>query len=233
MAKANATNTISKKTLPKKVLLAFPLGALIIALVLFLPAGSLNYWQGWLFLGSLFIPLIFILLYFLKNDPEFLQRRMQYKEKETQQKKIVGVTTLLLFLGFIVPGLDYRFGWSSVHFFLVLFADLMVFLSYMFIFFVFKENSYCARTVRVEKGQKIVTTGPYSFVRHPMYLGIIVMYLFIPLALGSYYALIFFVPTVIGIIFRTLDEERVLLKELKGYKNYKKKVKYRIFPRLW
>ena len=227
------TKLTEKKIIPKKVLLAFPLGVLMIALVLFLPAGSLNYWQGWLFLSSLFIPLIFILLYFLKNDPEFLQRRMQYKEKETQQKKIVGVTTLLLFLGFIVPGLDFRFGWSSVPFLLVIFANLMVFVSYMFIFFVFKENSYCARTIRVEKEQKIVTTGPYSLVRHPMYLGITIMYLFIPLALGSYWALIFFVPIIPGLIFRTLDEERVLLRDLKGYKNYTKKVKYRILPFVW
>ncbi|UCF59307.1 MAG: isoprenylcysteine carboxylmethyltransferase family protein [Candidatus Bathyarchaeota archaeon] len=217
----------------KKVFLFFSLTFIAIGLALFLPAGSLNYWQAWTFMGVLFIPAIFIIFYFLKNDREFLERRLKFREKETQEKSIIKIALLLFFIGFLIPGLDYRYGWSNVPFWLVISSDIVVFLAYITVFFVFKENSYASRIIKVDKKQEVITTGPYAIVRHPMYAAVIPMFLCIPLALGSYFALIFFVPTVPVILFRILDEERVLLRDLKGYKEYTKKVKYRLIPLVW
>jgi protein-S-isoprenylcysteine O-methyltransferase Ste14 len=219
--------------LDKKVFLLLPVSVLLVGLLLFVPAGSLYFWQAWVFMFVLFVPAIFILAYFLKKDPEFLKRRMQYKEKERKQKTIVKLASLFLLIGFVFTGIDYRFNLSQAPVFLVIISNTIVFLSYLFVFLVFKENSYAARTVVVEKNQKVISTGPYSIVRHPMYTGIILMYLFIPLALGSLIALVFFIPTIPIIILRTLNEEEVLLKELKGYKEYTKKVKFRLLPGVW
>ncbi|MDP2749478.1 MAG: isoprenylcysteine carboxylmethyltransferase family protein [Nanoarchaeota archaeon] len=216
-----------------KVVFLVPLSVLATGLFLFLPAGSLSYWNAWLLMAALFIPYIFAIIYFLKKDPKLLERRMRFKEKEAQQKIIVKLASFFVLIGFLIPGFDYRYGWSDIPKNLALFSAAIVFLGYLIIFFVFNENSYAARTIRVEKSQKVITTGPYSIVRHPMYVGVILMYLFIPLTLGSYYALIFFVPPVILIIFRILNEEKVLLKGLKGYKAYTKKVKYRLIPGIW
>jgi len=230
MKKSKAGN-INK--LKKKMLLFFPLTFIVLCLMLFLPAGSFKYWQGWLFIGILFIPFIFVALYFLKHDPGLLERRMRFKEKEAEQKIIIKITSVIFSLGFLIPGLDYRYDWSSVPTWLVIFSDIIIFLGYMVIFLVFKENSYTSRTVEVLKGQKVITTGPYSIIRHPMYAGFVLMFIFMPLALGSYWALIFFIPIVGSIILRALNEEKVLLRDLKGYKEYCKKVKYRLIPGVW
>ena len=171
--------------------------------------------------------------YFLKHDPEFLERRMRFKEKEATEKSIIKIAQLLFFIGILLPGLDHRYGWSDVPFWLVITSDIIIFLSYMLVFFVFKENSYASRIVEVEKEQKVIATGPYSVVRHPMYAGIIPMYLCIPLALGSFVAVVFFAPVIVVIILRIFDEERLLLKDLKGYEEYTKKVKYRLIPGVW
>ncbi len=162
-----------------------------------------------------------------------LERRLKYKEKEAEQKIIIKIATLIFFIGFLVPGFDYRYGWSNVPIFLVILSNILIFLGYILIFFVFRENSYTSRIVEVYKKQKVITTGPYSVVRHPMYTGIILMYISIPTALSSYWALIFFVPVVAVIIPRIFNEEKVLLKGLKGYKEYTKKVKYRLIPYVW
>lgn len=225
--------TAIRKKLMKKVFLIFPVALIVIGLMLFFPAGSFEYWQAWLYMGVLFIPCIFVVAYFLKRDPEFLERRLQYKEKEAQQKKIIKFSTLLFIIGFLMPGLDYRFGWSNIPPIVSILANIIVFIGYLLVFLAFKENSYAARTVVVEKGQKVITTGPYAIVRHPMYVGVIIMYSFTPIALGSYYALLFFIPIIPAIIFRTLNEEKVLLKDLKMYKEYCEKTRYRLIPRIW
>ena len=217
----------------RKIFLFFPLGIIVVGLMLFLPAGSLNYWQAWLFMGILFIPFTFVILYFLKHDLEFLERRMRYKEKEAEEKTIIKIGQILFLIGFLTPGFDYRFGWSNVPFWVVIVSDVIIFLSYMLVFLVFKENTYASRIVEVDKKQKVITTGPYAFVRHPMYSGIIPMYLCVPLALGSYVAVIFFAPVIIIVILRIFDEERLLLKDLEGYKEYTEKVKYRLVPGIW
>jgi protein-S-isoprenylcysteine O-methyltransferase Ste14 len=220
-------------SITKKVILFVPLTFVVTCLMLFLPAGSLYYWQAWVFMGALFIPVIFTVSYFIKNDPKLLERRLRLREKEASERTLIKLGQLSLLVGIIVPGLDYRFGWSSVPFWLVILADVIVFLSYLLVFFVFKENSYASRIVEVEKKQKVISTGPYAIVRHPMYAGILPLYLAVPFALGSYYALIFFIPVIFVIIFRIFDEERLLSKNLKGYKEYMKKVKYRLIPFVW
>jgi len=217
----------------KKIFLLVPLVIIVLGLMLFLPANSLKYWQAWLFMGTLFIPMIFVAVYFLKHDPKLLERRIKFKEKETKEKTLARIGQLFFFVGLLIPGLDYRYGWSNVPFWLVIASDIVIFLAYMLVFLVLKENSYASRIVEVDKKQKVITTGPYAVVRHPMYAGIIPMYLCIPLALGSYFALIFFVPVIILIVFRIFDEERVLLRDLEGYEEYTKKVKYRLLPCIW
>ncbi|MCX6774301.1 MAG: isoprenylcysteine carboxylmethyltransferase family protein [Candidatus Micrarchaeota archaeon] len=222
-----------KNNLKKKVLLLVPLAVIITGLALFLPAGTIYYWQAWAFMAVLFIPFFFVASYFLKKDPKFLERRIRFKEKEAKEKSMIKIAQVLFLMGFLTPGLDFRYGWSQVPVWLAVAADAVIFLSYMFIFLVFRENSYASRIVEVEKGQKVISTGPYSIVRHPMYLGVTLMYLSVPIALGSYLALVFFMPVVLVIFLRILDEERLLLKDLKGYREYCKKVKYRLVPGIW
>jgi protein-S-isoprenylcysteine O-methyltransferase Ste14 len=176
---------------------------------------------------------IFVVFYFLKKDPELLERRMRMKEKEEKQKSIQKFGIIIFFIGFIIPGLDYRYHWSNVPALIVIAANAIVFSGYLLVFFVLRENSYASRIIEVEKGQKAITTGPYAIVRHPMYLGVLLMYLFTPLALGSYWAIIFFLPLVPLIVFRLLNEEEVMLRELPGYEEYCKKTRYHLIPFIW
>jgi protein-S-isoprenylcysteine O-methyltransferase Ste14 len=216
-----------------KIFFIFLLGILVTGLMLFLPAGSLNYWQAWIFMGVLFIPVMFVVSYFLKHDRGLLERRMKFKEKEAEQKTIIKITDLIFFVGFLIPGFDYRYGWSKVPTAVVIISDIIIFLGYLLVFFVFRENSYTSRIIEVDKKQKVISTGPYSVIRHPMYAGVISMFIFMPLALGSYWALIFFIPVIVLVILRTLNEEEVLLRDLKSYKEYCQKVRYRLIPGVW
>ena len=219
--------------LKKKVFFRFLMVPIFMFLMLFLPAGSLYYWQAWVYCGVIFTPVIFVVFYFLKKDPELLERRMRMKEKEEKQKLIQKFGIIIFFIGFIIPGLDYRYHWSNVPVLIVIAANAIVFSGYLLVFFVLRENSYASRIIEVEKGQKAITTGPYAIVRHPMYLGVLLMYLFTPLALGSYWAIIFFLPLVPLIVFRLLNEEEVMLRELLGYEEYCKKTRYHLIPFIW
>jgi len=229
----SAQQAETARTLKRKMLWAFPSAVVVTGLMLFLPAGSLRYWQAWMFLATLFLPVLFVVSYFLRRDPALLARRMQVKEKEREQQVIVKLASLAMFLGFLFPGLDHRYGWSGVPAWASILADALVFLGYVIVFFVFRENSYTSRIVEVVEGQKVVTTGPYSLVRHPMYAGLVLMYLSTPIALGSFWALGFFVPVIVLIVVRALDEERVLVRDLEGYKEYTRMVRYRLVPRVW
>ncbi len=219
--------------LKKKIVLILLIAPLVIGLALFGPAGTLDYWQAWVYMAILLVPMLFVVLYFWKKDPAFLERRLKTKEKETKQDIIIKIGTVFFTIAFLIPGFDHRFGWSNVPVEIVLAADALVFLGYMLIFLVFKENAYAGRTVQVEKGQKVISTGPYSVVRHPMYVGSLVLYLATPVALGSYVAVPLFLLFIPIFIFRILNEEEVLRRDLPGYTEYCNKTKYRLVPYVW
>lgn len=156
-----------------------------------------------------------------------------FKEKQLKQKGIIRIANIIFFLGFLIPGLDYRFGWSAVPLWLIVASDAVILASYFLVFLAFRENPFAARTVEVFEGQKVIDTGPYAVVRHPMYAGIIPMYLFMPLALGSFWAVIPFIPVCAIIILRIFNEEEVLRRDLAGYSAYCEKVRYRLVPFVW
>jgi len=221
------------KKLKLKIFLVFVSAFLFMAGILMSTAGTFKYWQGWLFITVMLSFSFFMIMYFLKKSPEFLERRMNFKEKEVTQKTIINIAAILFFFGFLIPGFDYRFGWSNVPFWLVIGSNLTIIAGFYLAFLAFKENPYAARTVEIFKGQQVIETGPYAIVRHPMYAGVIPMYFFMSLALGSYWALIPFGLTCIIVIVRALDEEKFLKKNLPGYTEYCKKVRYHIIPFVW
>ena len=184
-------------------------------------------------MAVLFAPLTVVATYFLLSDRDFLVRRLQYREKEAVQKGIIKYASLLTLIGILITGLDRRFGWSHMPAQISLIADAIVFFSYLAVFYVFYVNRYAARTITVEKGQKLITTGPYAIVRHPMYVAEIIMYLAIPIALGSYYAFIPFLPIPFIMVLRIFNEEEVLMRDLKGYKKYMQKTRFRLIPFVW
>lgn len=216
-----------------KVLIRLVLAIIILGLVFFLPAGSIKFWEAWAYMGVLFIPMIFVLIYLLKKDPELLERRMKMKEKEEPQKACIKLSFLVFFIAFIIPGFDYRFEWSKVLFIVVIIAGLFVFIGYLLFFLVLKENTYASRIIEVEKGQKVISTGPYVIVRHPMYVAVLMMYVLSPLALGSYWAALAVLPLPVLIIFRIKNEEKILIDKLPGHREYTQKVKYRLIPYIW
>jgi protein-S-isoprenylcysteine O-methyltransferase Ste14 len=228
-----STETLSPGKILRMVMLRLIPGILIVAGILFLPAGTLHYWQAWVYLAILFIPILLVFIYFLKVDPSFLERRMRMREREAAQQKIIAASFIFLMAGFVIPGLDRRFGWSFVPTWLVILADLVVLLSYAWIFVVFRENRYASRVVEIEETQRVISSGPYAVVRHPMYVGTIMMYLASPLALASWWALLPILPMIGIIIARIRDEERLLARDLPGYVEYMQKVRYRLIPGIW
>jgi len=205
---------------------------IVMGLVLFLPAGSLKFWEAWIWWSIISAITLMITAYFLKKDSGLLSRRMKVREKD-QLPSIIRILSFLSLLAYFIPGFDFRYHWSAVPVWIIIFANALVFLGYIFIFLVFKENSYASTVIQVEKEQQVIKTGPYAVVRHPMYTGLLIMQLFTPLALGSYWALIFsflFIPTV---IFRIRKEEAVLSSELPGYTDYCIKTRYRLIPSVW
>jgi len=227
----NTTNL--SPNLLKAAILRIGIGIPLVALIIILPAGKWDYWQGWMYLGTLFIPMFFVLAYFIKNDPALLERRLRTREKEATQRKIIALSYLYFLAAFILPGLDVRFGWSNVPALVSMLASVLVFAGYMIFVWVMTVNSYLSRTVEVDAEQKVVTTGPYAIVRHPMYFGVSLLYMASPVALGSYWALIPALVIVPLLVARILNEEEVLLRELSGYAKYRQKVKYRLLPGIW
>ena len=210
------------------------LGAiLVLSAMFFLPAGTLAYWEAWVYLAILFIPMLFVLIYFLKNDRELLARRMKVREKEAEQRLIMKLSYIPFLLAFLVPGFDKRFGWSSVPVGVVVIADILALLGYGIVFRVCRENRYASRIIEVEQGQTVVSSGAYAMVRHPMYFGALVLYILSPLALGSYWAMIPAALIIPVIMARILNEERVLARDLKGYREYMQKTRYRLIPGVW
>jgi len=217
----------------KGAILRVGLGLPLITLVIILPAGTWDYWQGWMWMVTILVPMFFIIPYFLIKDPALLERRMRMREKEAAQKKIMALSYLYFLVAFVLPGLDVRFGWSNVPPLVSIIADMFVLAGYMAFVWVLTVNSYLSRTVQVDPGQKVVSTGPYGLVRHPMYAGVTVMYLASPLALGSYWAILPAALVIPLLAARLLHEEQVLLRDLPGYAEYRQKVKYRLLPGIW
>lgn len=206
------------------------------ALALFLPAGTFNYWQAWVFLTVFGSATLAVTLYLMKNDRKLLERRVNAgpgAEKETTQKIIQSIASIAFILVIVFPAVDYRFRWSNVPPYISIIGDIFVALGLFIVFLVFKENSFTSGTIEVEANQKVISTGPYAFVRHPMYAGAFIMLIGVPLALGSFWGLLIIIPLVSVIIWRLLDEEKILKKNLSGYLEYQKKVNYRLIPHIW
>ena len=211
----------------------FLCGLILVGALLFLPAGSFAFMGGWIFIVLLFIPMIVLGIVLFIKAPELLEKRLGAKEKENTQKGVVALSGLLFLAGFIVAGLDYRFGWSHVPTWLVIVSSVTLLASYALYAEVMRENAYLSRTIEVQEGQKVVSTGLYGIVRHPMYAVTIWLFLSIPLVLGSFWSLLCFLPYPIIMAVRILNEERVLTEGLDGYADYKQKVKYRLIPFIW
>lgn len=208
-------------------------GLLMVGLLIFLPAGTLNYSRGWLFIGLLFIPMLLAGFVMCFKSPVFLEKRLDAKEKQATQKDVLAFSGLMFIAGFVVAGLDFRFGWSKMPAWVVTTASALFLIAYALYAEVMRENACLSRTIQVEEGQTVVDTGLYGIVRHPMYAVTTLLFLMIPLILGSWYALIAFAFYPAIIIVRLKDEEELLTRELSGYAQYKQKVKYRIMPFIW
>ena len=211
----------------------FACGLLMVGLLIFLPAGTLAYTYGWFLIGLLFGPMLIAGFVMLFKSPAFLEKRLDAKEKQATQKGVLAFSGLMFIAGFVVAGLDFRFGWSRMPSWVVITAAVQFLIAYALYAEVMRENAYLSRTIKVEEGQTVVDTGLYGIVRHPMYMATILLFLMIPLILGSWYALMIFAFYPAIIIVRLKDEEALLTRELSGYAEYKQKVKYRILPFVW
>ena len=214
-------------------LIKFTFGLALVGALLFLPAGSLAFFNAWLFIGLLFVPMLILGIVLLVKSPDLLKKRLDAKEKQNAQKGVVAMSALLFLAGFIVAGLDFRFGWSHMPAWAVAVASAILLISYALYCEVMRENAYLSRTIEVQNGQKVVDTGLYGIVRHPMYAVTIWLFLAIPVLLGSLYALLCFLPYIPVIVVRILNEEKLLSAELDGYEEYKKRVRYRLLPLIW
>jgi protein-S-isoprenylcysteine O-methyltransferase Ste14 len=224
---------ISKSKLTVVVFIRLLTGIIALAGMFFLTAGTFAYPEAWLYMSTLFIPMFFVFIYLIKNDPDLLARRMKMKEKEKEQKLIIKISYIPFLIAFLLPGFDNRFEWSNVPEAVVIFADILVLISYGIFFLVLKENPYASRIVEVESEQTVITSGPYAKVRHPMYSVVLSMYILSPIALGSYWAIIPMILIIPVIVARILNEEKVLVRDLNGYKEYMQKTRYRLIPGIW
>ncbi len=216
-----------------EALTKFTCGLLLVGLLIFLPAGTLGYTYGWLLVSLLFVPMLIAGFVMMVKSPEFLKKRLDAKEKQGVQKWVVALSGLIFIAGFVVAGLDFRFGWSTMPTWVVSTASVLFLAAYALYAEVMSENAYLSRTIKVEEGQTVVDTGMYGIVRHPMYAVTILLFLMIPLVLGSWYALMAFAFYPAVIVVRLKDEEYLLTRELPGYAEYIKKVKYKIIPFVW
>ena len=211
----------------------FLIGFIIICMLLFIPAGTLDYPNGWLFMALLLIPMFFAGIIMLFKSPDLLRRRLNAKEEEDEQKTVILVSGIIFLLAFILAGLNFRFRWFNLPSIVVIIASAIFLLAYIMYAEVLRENEYLSRTVEVSEDQKVVDSGLYGIVRHPMYTSTIFLFLSMPLVLDSIFSFIVMLVYPIIIIFRIRNEEKVLENELIGYKEYKEKVRYKLIPYLW
>ena len=221
------------KKLFYEAIIKFLLGVILVGLLIFFPAGTLSFYNGWLFIGILFVPMFLAGNVMMLKNPELLKKRLDAKEKESEQSLVVKLSGLMFLAGFIVAGLGYRFDWYMLPKAISIGASVIFLLAYVLYAEVLRENTYLARTIKVEENQKVIDTGLYGIVRHPMYSVTLLLFLSIPLILGSLYSFIIFLAYPFIIAKRIKNEEQLLEKELNGYKEYKQKVKYCLIPFIW
>ncbi|MEE0865715.1 MAG: isoprenylcysteine carboxylmethyltransferase family protein [Clostridia bacterium] len=222
-----------KRKLFIQAIIKYVFGVLIVGGLLFIPAKSFEYWNGWLFMGLLFIPMFIAGIILMIKNPELLRKRLNAKEQENEQKWVLLFSGLMFIAGFIVAGLNYRYKWVELPSAVIIISSILFIISYILYAEVLRENTYLSRTIEVQENQKVIDAGLYGIVRHPMYAVTILLFLTMPLILGSIVSFIMFLiyPIIIGK--RIKNEERVLEKDLKGYTEYKKKVKYKLIPFIW
>ena len=211
----------------------FLLGVILVGLLIFLPAGSLSYFNGWLLMAILFVPMFFAGIIMIFKNPDLLKSRLDAKEKQKEQNTVVKLSGLMFLCGFIVAGLGFRFGWYMLPKTVVIIAAALFLVAYILYAEVLRENTYLSRTIKVQENQKVIDTGLYGIVRHPMYSATLLLFLSMPLVLGSVYAFLIFLLYPFIIAKRIKHEEEFLEKELIGYTEYKQKVKYRLIPFIW
>jgi protein-S-isoprenylcysteine O-methyltransferase Ste14 len=232
MNTAITTNQPGNKLLVKVLTRVF-FAIIFIGVIIFVPAGTIKFLNGWLFIAGLIVPMTFTLIFLYKRDPELLEKRMNTKEKEDAQKMYIKISILLFIIAYLIPGLDFRFHWSDVPFWLVAISLAVMVGGYIMFIVVMMQNRYASRIIEIQHEQKLIDTGLYSVVRHPMYLAATILYLSSALVLGSYYALIPMLLLPFLLAFRIINEEKVLIQGLPGYEAYMKKVKYRMIPLIW
>lgn len=221
------------KSLLTQALIKLVSGLLLICILIFLPAGSFSFWQGWLFIGILFIPMLIAGVLLMRKNPDLLRKRLDAKEKESEQRTVVAMSGFLFLAAFIIAGLNWRFGWWLIPDWAVWVAAGMFLCSYVLYAEVLRENTYLSRTIEVQKGQKVIDTGLYGIVRHPMYMATIILFLSMQLVLASpisFFIMLGYIPVIAK---RINNEEHVLEEGLDGYKEYKEKVKNKIIPGIW
>ena len=211
----------------------FTLGIALVGLLIFLPAGTLNYLNGWIFMGVLFVPMLIAGIVMMIKNPKLLASRLDAKEKQKEQGIVIKLSGLMFIVGFVLAGLDFRFQWFVLPRVVTYISAIVFILMYIMWAEVLRENTYLSRTIKVDKDQQLIDKGLYGIVRHPMYFATILMFISMPLILGSIFSFIIFLIYIPLIAIRAVNEEKVLEKELNGYTEYKKKVKYRIIPFIW
>ena len=211
----------------------FVLGIVIIGLILFLPAGTFDFWNAWLFMGLLFIPMFFLMIVLWCKDKELLKKRINGKEKEKSQKVVILITSVICIVSFVFAGLDFKYNVSRVPLWTTVIGSIVLLIAYALYIEVMRENTYLSRTVEIQENQKVIDTGLYSIVRHPMYMATALLYLSFPIVLGSFIAFVIFLPFPFILAKRIKNEEEVLERGLAGYKEYKVKVKYKMVPFIW
>lgn len=216
-----------------QAMVKFLSGVLLVGLLIFLPAGTLSFWKGWLLMGILFIPMFIAGIIMLVKNPELLRKRLNAREQQTEQKQVIKLSGLMFILGFLLAGLDYRFTWYPLPDLVSRAAAVMFLLAYLMYAEVLRENTYLSRTVEVQQGQQVIDTGLYGIVRHPMYSATVLLFLSIPLVLGSVISFVVFLIYPVVIAKRIRNEERILEDGLAGYSEYKKRIKYKLIPFIW
>ena len=211
----------------------FIFGFIIIALLLFIPAGTLDYWNAWLFIGILFIPMFMVGIILMIKNPDLLSKRLNSKENESEQKVLLLLGGIMFIGGFIVAGLNYRFQWMIIPKWMIIIATIIFLLAYLLYAEVLRENMYLSRIIEVQENQKVIDIGLYGIVRHPMYVSTILLFLSIPLVLGSLVSFLIFLAYPVIIVKRIRNEEQVLERGLERYSEYKNKVKYKLIPFIW